>query len=102
MGDERGGGGPHIQEQRGEGGGHRLRVVHGDPDRNPVLVMLLPFVDKPPEVEVRFGELPHAWPPPPPCPRGWPTMLAATPAGEGEEAEDGEDGFLVAVCFPRT
>ena len=34
-------------------------------------------------------ELPRARPPPPPCPRGWPTMLGeAPPAGEGEEAEE--------------
>uniref|UniRef100_I1R3G1 Uncharacterized protein n=1 Tax=Oryza glaberrima TaxID=4538 RepID=I1R3G1_ORYGL len=34
-------------------------------------------------------ELPRARPPPPLCPRGWPTMLGeAPPAGEGEEAEE--------------
>nr|BAD23060.1 hypothetical protein [Oryza sativa Japonica Group] len=43
-------------------------------------------------------ELPRARPPPPPCPRGWPTMLGeAPPAGEGEEAEEAIVSWLSAA-----
>lgn len=59
------------------------------PTATPVLVELLLFVDKPPEVKVHLGELPHARPPPSPCPHDWPTMLRVAPlAGEREEAEE--------------